>query len=210
MTATTEAPAKKNFNRIYAPGYKTLWTVWDGGFIRINGEVYTLEYIDPTHFRTRRHGVEDGRAEVYHAMQFCELFMGSGVKIEPVDVAEWVDAKPEDYGMGELPEEADDAATVCAYSDRKSATIIKRTAKTITVRHDKAQLLNGMGSGEADALTCTPGGFCGHVEGVQRYHITSDPYGRVEIYRLRKDGQYHGPSGRLALGFRAPHYDYNF
>lgn len=114
-----------------------------------------------------------------------------------------------------LPLVADDAATVRGYSDHQAATIIERTATRITVRTDTATLLNGPDSGEPDALTFTPGGFCGHTSGVQRWEHTPDPDGVIYMYTLRKNGRWvllgAPANGRqLLVGKRAHHYDYNF
>jgi hypothetical protein len=115
-----------------------------------------------------------------------------------------------------LPTEADDAATINGWSDRKAATIIKRTAKSITVREDSARLLNGATSGEADALTFTAGGFLGHTSGAQRWEVTADEDGITSTYTLRgngrwvRSGQPANSRSSLTIGRRAPHYDFNF
>jgi hypothetical protein len=107
-------------------------------------------------------------------------------------------------------------ASWTGYSDRYAGTIVKVTAKTIQAQEDKAELLNGFKSGEPDALTFTPGGFCGHVEGVQRYAYTPDPDGEIVTFTLRSNGHWvksktaanNGP--RLRIGTRNKHHDYNF
>lgn len=120
-----------------------------------------------------------------------------------------------------------DGATLCGYSDHHAYTVIKTTAQSITMQRDKATLLNGMNSGEPDALVCHPGGFAGHVEGIQRYAYEPDPNGEICVARMTKktrkawtkqeDGSYkdvihanfkNGCS--TVLPGRREHYDYNF
>jgi hypothetical protein len=132
-----------------------------------------------------------------------------------------------------------EGATICGYSDRHAGTVIAMTAKSVTIRMDKATLLNGMNSDAPDKLVCHRGGFCGHVEGTQRYKYEPDPEGRVVIGRLVKGKiETRRPSGRLipasggAMPYeewedvelplvktkdgdhvvpgRSEHYDYNF
>jgi hypothetical protein len=107
-------------------------------------------------------------------------------------------------------------ATWNGYSDHYAGTIVKVTAKTIQVQEDRADLLNGFKSGEPDALVFTPGGFCGHTSGFQRYTYTPDPEGEIVTFTLRSNGQWvkaktparSGP--RLRIGVRSKHHDYNF
>jgi hypothetical protein len=121
-----------------------------------------------------------------------------------------------------------DGATLWGYSDGRAATVIAVTACTVTVREDKATLLNGCDSGAPDALVCTPGGFAGHVEGTQRYDYAPDAAGAVTVCRLRKaprkvwtegageNGAYgyverpdfRGHGKKLTPG-RTHHYDFN-
>ena len=83
--------------------------------------------------------------------------------------------------------------------------------------------------GAPDALVCSPGGFAGHVSGVQRYAYAPDENGAVTVCRLRKaprkvwtegageNGAYGyverpdfvGGGKRLTPG-RTHHYDFNF
>ena len=110
-----------------------------------------------------------------------------------------------------LPTTADDAATINGWSDRWPATIIHRTAKTITVREDAySHLLN------RDDLTFRVGGFCAHVEGEQHYEYYTDPGGIEHTYTLRKNGRWvrrgkpANANATLTIGTRARHYDFNF
>jgi len=113
-----------------------------------------------------------------------------------------------------------DGATWSLYTDRKAGTIVKRSAKRITIRLDAATLLNGPDSGEDDALVFTPGGFAGHISGTPRYRYEDDPEGRVLTFsrRVRKNGQVvwklvgtdtHAAGNSLDAG-RHHFYDYNF
>jgi hypothetical protein len=101
-----------------------------------------------------------------------------------------------------------DGATLCMYSDRHACTVIRRTAKTLTLQRDKATLLNGFKSGEKDALQFAPGGFFGHTSGTQRYNYEPDPQGQIFVARLTKRGWRCG-CNRIGAG-RSEHYDFNF
>ena len=81
----------------------------------------------------------------------------------------------------EINEEADaisalkvgDGVSVSVWSDVHAYTIIKRTATTMTLRADRAELLN------RDELRFVAGGFAAHCENqeVQRYEYTPNPDG---------------------------------
>lgn len=109
-----------------------------------------------------------------------------------------------------------DGATECRWTDRKAGTVIAKTATTITIQLDKAKLMNGVTSGEEDALTFDAGGFCGHTSGTQRYEYERDENGAIVKFTKRANGGYYrvgsngkGRAGRLIVG-RSEHYDYNF
>lgn len=104
-----------------------------------------------------------------------------------------------------------EGVTECRYSDSVAMTIVEVTesGKTFKAREDKATLLNGIGSGEPDALVAYPGGFVAHVEGTQRYAYEADPSGSLHTFRLHKDGNYVSSTGKAIPG-RHQHYDYNF
>jgi hypothetical protein len=87
------------------------------------------------------------------------------------------------------------AATVLYWSDRHAATVIKVTAKTVTVQEDKAVRTDQNGMSE-----------------VQQYDYSPDPEGRVLTFRLNKKGAYvNRKSGRgLLLGVRRHYHDYSF
>lgn len=102
-----------------------------------------------------------------------------------------------------------------------AATVIKVSpnGRTVIVRYCEQKLLNGSNSGHPEALTFTPGGFCGHVEGRQIWKVTSDPAGATAKFSLRKVGPYWrwklagttaaSQGNTLKPGHR-PHYDFNF
>ena len=99
-----------------------------------------------------------------------------------------------------------DGVTLCFYSDAEAYTIIKRTAKTLTIQRDKATLSPDF------KPEFIPGGFCGTVvnQHEQTYTYEPDPNGSVRIARWseKKKGFYwhdlHVTPGRHEF------YDYNF
>lgn len=107
-----------------------------------------------------------------------------------------------------------------AGTDTQAGTVTRTSAsgRSVFVRKDKAQLLNGRQSGAADALHFAPGGFVGHTSGTQRYEFT--PGDGPEIrFSMRKDGSFQmsGCSSRGSMRSwgvlrdgRTKHYDYNF
>lgn len=109
-----------------------------------------------------------------------------------------------------------DGATWTVYSDAHAGTIIERNASTIKWQRDQATLLNRAGSSEPDALTFTPGGFCGHTSGVQRYDYERDPNGEVRTFRKRKNGNWKlegsgmRERGNNLRSGRHEYYDFNF
>lgn len=116
-----------------------------------------------------------------------------------------------------------DGATYTTYSDSKACTIIevRRNGRELVLQRDKATLLNGVNSGEPDALKCYPGGFAAHFEGTQRYAYERDPNGQT--FRVSKRTLKNGnvvwklvghptksPGCSATLSGRHEHYDYNF
>jgi hypothetical protein len=110
---------------------------------------------------------------------------------------------------------------MAGYSDVYCGTIISRSkdGKRLKVRTGIATLLNGVESGEADALTFSPGGFVGHTEGVQRYSYEDDPNGSITEFSYRPKSGYYCQKGskgpfsgglRLILGGYYHKHDYNF
>jgi len=125
------------------------------------------------------------------------------------------------------PYKIGDGATLCSFSDKYACTVIAVTAKTVTVQRDEAKLLNGMNSGQPDALVCHPGGFCGHVDGKQRYKYTRNENGYTVVCRMKKkpaklwkpdnNGVYGDVyeaaftgNGQTLIPGRHEHYDFNF
>lgn len=114
-------------------------------------------------------------------------------------------------------------ATYIVASDAHACTVIAvdRKVTRVTLRRDKATLVNGVESGEPDALKFTPGGFCGHTSGVQRHTYEPDPNGveYVVTRRVRKNGDVtwkqvgHATTAPgLSAHFRCrnEHYDFNY
>lgn len=117
-----------------------------------------------------------------------------------------------------------DGVTINAYSDRRACTIVKRTEKKIWIQRDKATLLNGLKSDAEDKLQFSPGGFCGHTSGQQRYSYEADPtativcYSRREWYnaydrktfvRYVRVGEAYRTGESISAG-RHEYYDFNF
>lgn len=113
-------------------------------------------------------------------------------------------------------------ATIHGYSDSHACTVTRVSAsgRKVTVRQDKATLLNGHGSGAPDELVFSVGGFCAHVSGVQRYAYEADPNGSESTFTLRtlknggerwvRVGETTRGGSSLTIGERREHYDYNF
>jgi len=110
-----------------------------------------------------------------------------------------------------------DGASVFGYSDSSAYTVIEvsKSGKRITIQRDKSTLMNGMNSEAIDKLICHPGGYCGHVEGKQRWEFERNPDGYKTFASLRKNGKWiiQGESAkggtRVSTG-RHEYYDYNF
>lgn len=105
-------------------------------------------------------------------------------------------------------------ATLAVYTDAYACTVVavSKSGAVVTLRRDRATLLNGAGSGEADALRFYAGGFAAHAPGAQRYAYEADPAGEVYVVRRRKDGSYReaGSGARAQFGVRREHRDFNF
>lgn len=111
--------------------------------------------------------------------------------------------------------EVGDGATYCGWSDRKAGTIVEASAKKVTWQRDKATLLNGVNSGEDDALDFAAGGFFGHTSGAQRYEYEADTEAGTIVFTLRQNGRWVrkgcGKNDRAVLvAGRSEHYDFNF
>lgn len=114
-------------------------------------------------------------------------------------------------------------ATYTLATDSHACTVvaIDRKGTRVTLRRDKATLLNGAFTGEPDALRFEPGGFVGHTSGTQRYAYEPDPNGETYVVtrRVRRNGEVvwkavgHGtnsPGLRAHFRSRREHYDFNF
>lgn len=99
-----------------------------------------------------------------------------------------------------------DHAHICHYSDVSPVTIIKKTASTLTVRHDKAT----EGDWKPEWVV---GGFsavCTNIED-QKWIIEEDPDGYVEVFRWSKRyNQYRNTAGEKLFPEWMKYYDYNF
>jgi hypothetical protein len=75
-----------------------------------------------------------------------------------------------------------DGVTVSVWTDSSAYTIVKKTPTTITLRADKAELIN------RDELRFIPGGFVAHCENQadQRYSYEADPQGHEIKISLRR------------------------
>jgi len=101
----------------------------------------------------------------------------------------------------ELPTEAEDAGTVCGYSDRHPVTVIatNRSGKTKWVRADRAVRTDTNGQSED-----------------QTYRYFADPAGREEVYTLRRNGRWvrkgesQADGTGLLLGVREEYWDPSF
>lgn len=111
-----------------------------------------------------------------------------------------------------------DPVTYTIYSDSTAGWVSKVSpnGKTIEVEFATQTLLNGANSGEPDALQFSPGGFCGHVSGEQRWRIERDLHPIKEKFTLRNNEQWKvaghptkSPGCVLREGHH-PWYDYNF
>ncbi len=101
--------------------------------------------------------------------------------------------------------EVGDHAHICHWSDVSPVTVVKRTAKTITVRYDKATRDPNW------KPEWIPGGFsaiCTNIDD-QKWIIEEDENGRTETFRLRNVGWRNKADEKLYPEWMK-HYDYNF
>lgn len=102
-----------------------------------------------------------------------------------------------------------DGVTVCLWSDRHAATIIKRTATTITLQYDKATIDPDF---KPEFIV---GGFAAHCtnQEEQSYTYERNPEGAIETYRWsKKNARYQGGGDGSIKVIKGRHefYDYNF
>ena len=114
--------------------------------------------------------------------------------------------------------EVGDEVTYTIYTDSDCGWVreVSPNGKTVLVEMADQKLLNGVNSGEPDALKFHAGGFCGHTEGDQRWKITRAESPKVLKFTLRVNGQWKiaghatkSPGCVLRPGHH-PHYDFNF
>lgn len=99
-----------------------------------------------------------------------------------------------------------DGITISLYSDAHAYTIIKRTAKTITIQRDKATLK------EEFKPEIIPGGFSGYCTNnyEQDYDYERNENGGTRVLHWsEKEGNWITKGGSVRLG-RHEFYDYNF
>lgn len=107
-----------------------------------------------------------------------------------------------------VPENAivGDGVTSLGYSDRYAYTIVKKTAKTITIQRDIATIDPNF------KPNIIPGGFAGHCENQndQTYTYEPNPDGEIlKAYWSERDGVFKADGKKLRKG-RREFYDYNF
>jgi hypothetical protein len=102
------------------------------------------------------------------------------------------EVKPE-VGMG---------ATEVIWTDRHASTVIfvSSNGKTVRVQQDKATRVDGRGMSDS-----------------QTYEFERDPYGRITVYTLRKNGVWkrqgspmNERGGYAYFGHRSEYYDFSF
>ena len=101
----------------------------------------------------------------------------------------------------------DDGVTINYWTDRHAGTVIARTAKSLTIRQDKAILDPNF------KPEFIPGGFCGTVVNQYDQSYTYEPDENGRIYKAywsdRKRGFYVEKCLYVSKG-RHEFYDYNF
>lgn len=100
-----------------------------------------------------------------------------------------------------------DKVNVLLYSDREPATVIKKTAKTLTVRYDKAHRDPNW------KPEWIAGGFSAICtnDNDQKWIIEDDPFGKIEVFRWHKNaGHYISANGLKLFPGWMKYYDYNF
>lgn len=84
-------------------------------------------------------------------------------------------------------------ASLCWWSDRTACTIIKKTAKTITIQADRAQRTDDNGMSES-----------------QTYTYTADPEGSTYVCRWSDKRNRYIWNGQAIINGRHEYYDYSF
>ena len=95
-------------------------------------------------------------------------------------------------------------ATQILWSDRRAFTIIKKTAKSITIQRD-----NATKTFKPEFVT---GGFAGHCTNNddQTYEYEANPNGETVTYRWSEKHQRYQNNYSSLIGGRHEKYDYNF
>ena len=113
----------------------------------------------------------------------------------------------EQYKVAERYEvKVGDGVTYHLYSDSQACTVIKRTAKTITIQEDKATLDPNF------KPEFVVGGFAGHCtnQNEQTYTYESDPNGRTITARWSEKRGAFVYCDKIITNGRHQFYDYNF
>ena len=105
--------------------------------------------------------------------------------------------------------EVGDGCTYYLWSDSYACTVIKKTAKTITIQRDKATL------DPSFKPEWVAGGFAAHCTNAedQSYTYERNPNGEIYVcHWSEKEGRYRtGSDGSIKIGVgRHEYYDYNF
>jgi len=188
----------------------------------IPGTCTLVENINDQIFFTKNRDLLEVLGSIFHTVTFINLNKIDGYPVEFVSdivIAEAFNKIKFDH-IAEVTQ-VGCGVGMASYSDVYCGTIIKRSkdGKRLKVRMGQAKLINGFDSGEPDALTCDVGGFCGHVEGRQRYEMSDDPNGSVYEFSYRPKSGYFVQKGskgpftggfRLILGGMVHKHDYNF
>lgn len=112
-----------------------------------------------------------------------------------------------------------DKATHTTHTDRYAGYIthVSPSGKAVIFARAESRLLNGINSGEPDALTISYGGYVGHTSGTQRWEVAEVPMeGYRDKFTLRSNGRWkvsgggtHTPGNTLNAG-HSPYYDFNY
>ena len=92
-----------------------------------------------------------------------------------------------------------DKATFTLHTDSQAGyiTSVSKSGKKVGFKTAEAKLLNGVKSGEPDALTFTQGGFYGHTSGRQRWEIADKPNDEAEAFFTLRPARTGNRFGRL-------------
>lgn len=100
-----------------------------------------------------------------------------------------------------------DGITCHGYSDSHAYTIIAKTAKTITIQRDDAELDNWKPE-------IIPGGFVGHCtnQASQKYTYKQNKDNPIDVLHADRKGFFHSNNDKkhFATIGRNEYYDYNF